>query len=291
MLLKSLLGAGALCFIFLQLPHNPPPPLIPPFKVSSQPSVPPSDDLHDNSDWFSGLRPSGSDGELAGEADDSSVQEREIPATNFGILGIDLTPSMFKSIKAKFGAIHEVQRGDASSGRSQACYVSASGEPQVHLIFEQGEVDSSFYLFAGGLDWYGSDRCIPSKLVSEKLRTVSGLRLNLAPAQLIAILGKPSRCQISTPFTTSIDSTQKSIPYPCGHRPVTDSPETELLYSLHKMKTLTALERAEFLRNNPTQTPQDVTESWAAYDWSAGIDARFTHGRLTFLAVSLSETN
>jgi hypothetical protein len=289
-LLKSLLGV--FCFIFLQLPHTPPPPLIPPFKVSSQPAAPLSDDLHDNSDWFSGLRPSGSDGELAGEADALPVQEREIPPTNFGILGVDLSsPHMFKSIEKRFGAIHEVQRGDASSGRRQACYVTTSGEPKVHLIFEQGEVDSSVYLFSGGPDWYGSDRCIPSKLVSEELRTASGLRLGLAPAQLIAIFGKPSRCQIPAPFTTSIDPTLKNTPYPCGHRPVTNSPETELLYSFHKTRTLTTQERTEFLRNNPTLTPQDVDERWGTYDWSVGIDARFTHGRLTFLAVSLSETN
>jgi hypothetical protein len=286
---KSLLGV--FCFIFLQLPHTPPPPLIPPFKVSSQPAAPLSDDLHDNSDWFSGLRPSGSDGELAGKADDSPVQEREIPPTNFGILGIDLSPNMFKSVEERFGAIHGVQRGDASSGRSQACYVSTNGEPKVHLIFEQGEVDSSVYLFSGGLDWYGSDRCIPSKLVSETLRTASSLGLGLAPAQLIAILGKPSRCQIPAPFTTSIDSTLKNSPYPCGYRPVANSPETELFYSFHKTRPLTSQERTEFLRNNPTLTPQDVDERWGTYDWNAGIDARFTHGRLTFLAVSLSETN
>jgi hypothetical protein len=282
---------GVFCFIFLQLPHTPPPPLIPPLKVSPQPAAPLVDDLHDNSDWFSGLRPSGSDGELAGEADALPLQEREIPPTNFGILGVDISPDMFKSIKEKFGAIHEVQRGDASSGRSQACYVNARGESKVHLIFEQGEVDSSVYLFSGGPDWYGSDRCIPSKLVSEKLRTASSLRLGLTPAQLLAILGKPSRCQIPAPFATSIDSTLKSTPYPCSHRPVTNSPETELLYSFHKKRTLTTQERTEFLRNNPTLTPQDVDERWGTYDWNAGIEARFTHGHLSFLAVSLSETN
>jgi len=289
MLLKLLLGT--LCFIFLQFPHPPPPPLIPPFKVSTQSAAPLGDDLHDDSDWFSGLRPTGSDSELSGDADTSSVQEREIPPTNFRILGIDLSPDMFKPIEQRFGKLHEVQRGDASSGRSQVCYVSANGEPKVHLIFEQGEVDSSVYIFVGGPDWYGNDRCLPSKLVSEKLASASGLRLSLTPAQVIAILGKPSRCQIPAPFTTSNDSTPKNSPYPCGHRPATNSPETELLYSLHKTRTMTAQERADFLRNNPTLTPQDVDERWATYDWGAGIDARFTHGRLTFLAISLSETN
>jgi hypothetical protein len=148
MLLELLLGA--LCFIFLQLTHPPPPPLIPPFKLSPQSAAPLPDDLHDNSDWFSGLRPTGSDGEPAGEADTSPVQEREIPPTNFRILGIDLSPDMFKPIELRFGKLHEVQRGDAASGRSQACYVSANGESKVHLIFEQGEVNSSVHIFVGG---------------------------------------------------------------------------------------------------------------------------------------------
>jgi len=54
---------------------------------------------------------------------------------------------------------------------------------------------------------------------------------------------------------------------------------------------LAAQERADFLRKNPALTPQDVDERWGTYDWNAGIDVRFTQGRLTFLAVSWSETN
>jgi hypothetical protein len=289
-LLKSILGAGAFCFIVFQLPHTPPPTLVPPLKISEPPTAPLTDDLHDNSDWFSGLRPSGNEGELAGETDDSPAQEREIPATNFNILGIGLSPDMFSSIEKKFGAIHEVQRGDASSGRRQACYVSTNDGPKIHLIFEQGEVDSSIYLFSNGPDWYGSDRCIPSKLVSKKLKTASGLGLGITPAQLTAILGKPSRCQIPAPFTTPINSTLKNSRYPCGHRPVTNSPETQLIYSFLKTKTLTTEERADFLRKNPNITREEVDKNWAHYDWSAGIDGRFTHSRLTFLAISLSET-
>jgi len=300
-----------LCLLFaslpLQLPHDPPKPLIPPFKLPTQPEPPPSDSLHDNSDWFSDLRPTSHD-EEEDAADATPTQERQIPASNFRILGITLSPDMSTQVAQKFGQYHEVQRGDASSGRSQACYVSASGEHKIHLIFEQGEIDSSVYLFVDGPDWYGSDRCIPSDLVSTHLATASGLRLGMTPAQVIAILGKPSRCQIPAPFVAVTDTAPnagtvgsdsamtpqqalpREIPYPCGHRPATHSSETEVIYSLHVTKKLTVQERADFLRKNPALTAQDVDEGWATHDWSAGIGARFTNSRLTLLSISISET-
>jgi hypothetical protein len=228
---------------------------------------------------------------MAGEADDSPLQDREISSANFRILGVELSPAMFKPIEEKFGSIHTVLRGDASSGRSQACYVSTDVKSKIHLIFEQGEVGSSMYLFAGGPDWYGSNRCIPSKLVSEKLTTASGLRLGLSPAKLLAILGQPSDCEIPVPFTTSIDTDLKGIPFPCdGHRPVTESAETRLRYSFHKAKSLTEPECAKALRIEPERTPQDA-QNRCVYDLNAGVDAYFTNGRLSFLAVSVAETN
>jgi hypothetical protein len=241
-----------------QLPHAPPEPLIPPFKLPAQ-TPPTADSLHDNSDWFSLLRPTGNE---EGEGDESlPVQERQIPRTNFRILGIDLSSDFFKAARQKFGQIHQVERGDAHYGRTQACYVSATGKSKIYLIFEGAEVDTNLYLFTGGPDWYGSDRCIPSRLVSARLATASGLRLGLSPAQVVAVLGKPSRRS-----------------------------QSELIYELHATKKMSARERADFLRANPTLTKNDV-DRFASYDWSAGISAKFTDAKLTFLSISTGETN
>jgi len=57
---------------------------------------------------------------------------------------------------------------------------------------KRGELENSFYLFAHGPDWSGSDRCVPSKLISTSLSTASGLHLGQTRQQLEAMLGKPS---------------------------------------------------------------------------------------------------
>jgi len=60
---------------------------------------------------------------------------------------------MFERAAAKLGISAIIERGDASTGRSQACYVSARDGAKVHLIFEQGEVDFTYYMFVGGPAW------------------------------------------------------------------------------------------------------------------------------------------
>jgi hypothetical protein len=70
-----------------------------------------------------------------------------------------------------------VERGDASTGRSQICYSSLGKQSKTYLMFEKGEVNDSFYLFKGGPDWKGSKLCTASNLVTTNLSTASGLRL------------------------------------------------------------------------------------------------------------------
>ena len=69
--------------------------------------------------------------------------------------------------------------------------MSSARSPLVHLVFEFGEDESLFYIFAGGRDWKGSNYCVRSTQVSGNLSTASGLRLGLAPQQLEDILGHP----------------------------------------------------------------------------------------------------
>ena len=123
----------------------------------------------------------------------ANTQAREVSSSNFEVLGIHLADGMFSQAAAKLGAATIIERGDASTGRQQACYVSAQDGTKVHLIFERGEVDFTYYLFVDGPDWDGSDRCVRTNLISRSLATASGVHLGQTPSQVIAILGPPSR--------------------------------------------------------------------------------------------------
>lgn len=139
----------------------------------------------DNSDWWSITR----------DPNGPNIKPRKrVPSvSNFSILGIRLGgDDESAQIVAKLGKVEFVFRGDAASGRIQACYVSAGSSPAVHLIFEQGEVDDAFYLFSGGPNWQRSDLCTKSELVSSRLKTGSGLALGETRSQVEAILGKPT---------------------------------------------------------------------------------------------------
>lgn len=127
----------------------------------------------DNSDWWSQFRAGDANGGVA-------VQKREPQASNLRILGIDLADDdLLSKASAKLGKAQPVQRGDASTGRSQTCYSSAKDDPKIHLVFERGEVSDAFYLFVDGPDWRGSDLCVKSNLVTENLSVASlALRTN-----------------------------------------------------------------------------------------------------------------
>jgi len=142
---------------------------------------------YDKSDWWSQLR--------RGDADPGvTVQKRETAVSNFRILGIDQgDKDTFGKAASKLGKAQNVQRGDASTGRSQICYTSLQDHPKkIHLVFESGEVSDLFYLFADGPDWKGSDLCVKSISVTKNLSVASGLRLGQTPAEVKAILGEPS---------------------------------------------------------------------------------------------------
>jgi hypothetical protein len=140
--------------------------------------------LKDNSDWWSALSP-------AFDLDKINGRSRPLDPKNFEIAGIVVGDARIEDIVAKLGQAIIVKRGDASTGRSQVCYVSREDARTVHLIFEQGEVDQSFRLFESTRDWNGSNYCEPSKLVTSSLSTLSGLRLGLSRAEVEAVLGKP----------------------------------------------------------------------------------------------------
>jgi hypothetical protein len=207
----------------------------------------------DNSDWWSGLRTIDSDTNI-------KTLPREPATSNFRILEIDLGKDTFAKAKAKLGKATEVQRGDAALGRDQICYVSSDAEEKVHLIFEQGEIDFSYYLFVGGADWNGSDQCATSKLISRNLAVASGLHLGQTPAEIMAILGKPSLRR-----------------------------KDELLYSFMVEKKTSRKDLEQASKNNPEMSDEDFHKNYDFYTLSVGIDAKFKDNKLIYLTVSKSE--
>jgi hypothetical protein len=120
----------------------------------------------------------------------TKLLNKDIPAANFQIDGFNLRSVTFEQVASKFGNAKVVERGDASIGRRQACYVSIA-EPVIHLIFEYSEDQTTVYLFQNGADWKGSRFCVRSSQVSGSINTASGLRIGLSPSEVEAILGKP----------------------------------------------------------------------------------------------------
>jgi hypothetical protein len=144
--------------------------------------------MDDNSDWWSYLRP-GDEDEVAG------VLKRPIADATFKLLNIDLTDDNNDAVAQALKKLDDatvVQRGDGSTGRDQACYVSSDTKAKTYLIFERGELDSSFYLLSDGPPWNGRDLCVPSVKIGRGVSTDSGLHLGQTPKQVIGILGQPS---------------------------------------------------------------------------------------------------
>ncbi|HYK39291.1 MAG TPA: hypothetical protein VEU98_04665 [Candidatus Eremiobacteraceae bacterium] len=224
--------------------------------LSAWPAIQQNDTVRllDNSDWWSENRTS--------EPDEIEPQERGFAKSAFQVLGINLDEKMFSHASSKLGKAPLIERGDASTGRLQACYVSSGATKKVHLIFEQSEVGFSFYMFVDGLLWEGSDRCVPSEKVSPALATASGLHLGQTPAHVIAILGKP---------------TKRS--------------ENELLYSFLVRKKTSAQDLKEARERNPDMNDRDFQENFGYYNLGARVTAKFVNSRLAYLAVSKVESN
>jgi hypothetical protein len=204
----------------------------------------------DNSDWWSLLR---SDSAGLG----IRAQHRKPALSNFRILGFAAgTP--FEEIAAKLGHVTDVQRGDASTGRDQICYVSPAGD--VHLIFELGEVEGAFYLFENGPKWEGENFCARSTKVAKSLTTTSGLRLGMNPAEVEKILGKPSSIA-----------------------------KNKLIYDFEFRKKTSPQDLKKFRESDPGMSDQEFRKNYEFSDVTDYIEARFTDSKLTYLAISNSD--
>lgn len=226
--------------------------LLPLVQSWSQRSLPPGY-MNDNSDWWSSA---------AGNSHTmrAKVQHRLLAAANFQILGIALGDShsgAFPDVIARLGNAAITSRGDGAEGRDQICYVSSGNSEKVHLIFEKNETIDSLYLFSGGSDWTGSDRCARSDLISGSLGTDAGIHLGESRGEVEAVLGQPSGT------------------YDKG-----------MVYSIEGERTLSP-EEYRTLHSHRPGSP-DETLVWTIH---VEIDARFENSKLIYFAVSRSEIN
>ena len=210
--------------------------------------------ISDNSDWWSYTRRPDADDETIG-------QKREVRASNFQILGLKLNDETFAKATAKLGKAIVVQRGDASTGRSQICYSSAAKKSKTYLVFEKGEVNDAFYMFDVGPDWKGSELCTESNLVTTNLSTASGLHLGQTIAQVKAILGKPG-------FVA----------------------EDKIIYSLGVEKKTSATDFENLRQRNPQLSQDELHRNFEFYTVGVYIEARFLSGKLVYLAISKTES-
>lgn len=216
----------------------------------------PSGYQHDNSDWWS------SNAENS-QFSNVKPQNRIPAASHLRILGISLgsldsaQSRNFSRVTAKLGKASVTTRGDGSTGRQQICYSSAVGAPRVHLAFEEGEVDDSFYLFSGGPDWIGSDRCVSSNFISMSLSTASGLHLGQTRPEVESILGKPS---------------------------VSKGSKIEYLFEAKERMKPDEIRR--ILQQQPNTRDEDLV--WFLH---VRIETRFANSKLNYLAVTKSETD
>ncbi len=207
----------------------------------------------DDSDWWSHTRTLAFDKK-------SLVQNREPSVSNFQILGLELGDDIFNKAAVKLGKASVVERGDAATGRSQVCYMSPEEQGRIHLVFEKGEVAESFYLFESGSGWKGSDLCVKSNLIANSLSVASGLRLGQTPAEIRAILGKPSV--------------------------VTGN---KLIYFFSVQKRSSAADFENLKPRYPELSEEELHRNYEFYTLCVYIEARFSDAKLTYLAVSKAE--
>ena len=209
--------------------------------------------LKDRTDWWS------INNERSSRAT-PKISNENIAVGTFQIAGVTLGRDQFKKFAANMGEAPTVERGDASTGRQQVCYVAAGAATKPYLIFEFGEDETNFYLFADGAEWTGQKLCTKTNHVSFNLATASGLKLGLTPAQVEAILGKP-------------DGTF----------------ENRLIYVREIMQKTTPAEFEELRRNYPDHLSDRLAhENFDSYSVEVYIEARFGKTGMNYLAVSKS---
>lgn len=206
--------------------------------------------LDDNSDWWSITKSNDQQANL------DKFQDREIADENFIILGVDIRKGALSQADTQLGEAAIVSRSNASAGRGQKCYVS---KDKTFLIFEEGEVNSVFYLFSDFTPWNGVKLCSRPATLSRTAATASGLQLGQTEQDVIKILGEPT-----------------------VHR------SNEFQYML-RFKKPTPPDKLDQLRNdNSGLSDKEFQDKFGSYDVTVFIRVRFSHSKMEYLAISES---
>ncbi|MGD0095023.1 MAG: hypothetical protein ABSB60_00915 [Terracidiphilus sp.] len=216
--------------------------------------------LDDDSDWWSITRSgdAGPGGKLQAKAE--NIQDREIPPGNFTIVGIDIRNGALAEGQRELGDATVIDRATSGAARGQRCYVSESGE-KVYLIVEEGEFNSAFYLFSETPPWKGKEYCARSNKISKNLATDSGLRLGQSVEEVTTILGAPS-----------------------------ENRGTELMYLLKVNRPTPPAELFKLRTQTAALSDQEFQDKFGLTATTAVIRAKFSHSKLDYLAISVSQT-
>jgi len=210
--------------------------------------------LADRTDWWSVLNENF-------EWPNNKPKGDELPAANFEIAGVNLdTDAPFRDLGRRFGRVVSALRSKGNNGREQFCYTAAQNS-SVRLVFEHGETNDAFYLFAEGQPWNGQALCAESAQVTPALRTRSGLGLGLSATEVEQVLGKPD-----------FSSPNRFVYYRDIDKHTPDD-------KLAKLRT----EHSDLLE-------KDFHDTYDSYDLELYIELRFTDGKVTYLAASKGES-
>jgi hypothetical protein len=105
--------------------------------------------MDDQSDWWSIPNESSQEPQM-------KVRGEALATENFQIAGVSLENDNPQQVEAKLGKAKPVQRGDASTGREQLCYVSGTAREKLHLIFDTAKSIRPFICFLAaqpGKEW------------------------------------------------------------------------------------------------------------------------------------------
>jgi len=209
--------------------------------------------LGDRTDWWSVLNENF-------EWPNDKPKGNEFSPANFEIAGIDLeNDAPFRHLKEGFGRAVSAIRSRGNNLREQTCY-SSPQSPLVRLVFENGEANQAFYLFADSQPWNGQALCAESAQVTSALRTKSGLGLGVSPTEVEQVLGKPD-----------FSSPNRFVYYRDVEK---HTPQDKL---------------AQLRTEHSDLAEQEFHDSYDSYDLELYIEVRFTEGKVTYLAVSRGE--
>jgi hypothetical protein len=118
----------------------------------------------------------------------------EITGSDATILGLAIGRASLKDVQAKLGNANVTRVSRDEESDISVCYVSPIDGTV--LVFYSGAMGgwkdiTWFALWSREATFPHASQCTPSKLVSQGLRTPSGVRLGLTKADLERILGKP----------------------------------------------------------------------------------------------------